>query len=102
MSENLEEKAVSQQHKPAQTAELFLRSLLDGAPDTALIAPDFEYEQHFGFTAVCTSARRAFSVGLRPSTRCGIGQAWSLRARGKPPIGSGSILACSSGHARPA
>jgi ketosteroid isomerase-like protein len=51
MSENLEEKGVSQEHKRARTAERFLRSLLDGAPDTALIAPDFEYEQHFGFTA---------------------------------------------------
>jgi len=42
---------VSRENKRAQTAERFLRSLLDGAPDTALIAPDFEYEQHFGFTA---------------------------------------------------
>jgi ketosteroid isomerase-like protein len=51
MSANLKEKGVSQEHKRAQTAERLLRSLLDGAPDTALIAPDFEYEQHFGFTA---------------------------------------------------
>ena len=42
---------MSRENVRAQTAERFLRSLLDGAPDTTLIAPDFEYEQHFGFTA---------------------------------------------------
>ena len=42
---------MSRERERAQTAERFLRSLLDGAPETTLIAPSFEYEQHFGFTA---------------------------------------------------
>jgi ketosteroid isomerase-like protein len=33
------------------TAERLLQSILDGAPDSALVTTDFEYEQHFGFTA---------------------------------------------------
>jgi ketosteroid isomerase-like protein len=42
---------MSQENDRVQAAERFLRTLLEGAPDSALIAPDFEYEQHFGFTA---------------------------------------------------
>ena len=42
---------MSQTSELVRTAERFLRSLLDGAPDSALVSPDFEYEQHFGFTA---------------------------------------------------
>jgi hypothetical protein len=34
-----------------QTAKRWLQSLLRGTPDSALIIPNFEYEQHYGFTA---------------------------------------------------
>jgi hypothetical protein len=42
---------MSQQNERARETERLLQSLLDGSPDSTLLAPGFEYQQHFGSTA---------------------------------------------------